>query len=55
MTYIVLKTEAVLAIRPTHVVYPNSCLAYPNAILPHVHHSCWPTQNLLGPLTGLPI
>jgi len=55
MTYIVLKTKAVLAIRPTHVVYPNSCLAYPNAILPHVHHSCWPTQNLLGPLTGLPI
>jgi len=38
------------------VAYPNSCLAYPNEILPHVHHcSCWPTQNLLDPLTGLPI
>ena len=30
-------------------------MAYPNEILPHVHHSCRPTQNLLGPLTGLPI
>ena len=29
-------------------------MAYPNEILPHVHHSRWPTQNLLGPLTGLP-
>jgi len=37
------------------VAYINLCLAYPNEILPHVHHSCWPTQNLLGPLTGLPI
>jgi len=36
-------------------LYPNSCLAYPNEILPHVHHSCCPTQNLLGPLTGLPL
>jgi len=40
---------------PTAVAYPNSCLAYPNEILPHIDHSCWPTQNLLGPLTGLPI
>ena len=36
------------------MAYPNSCLAYPNEILPNVHHSCWPTQNLLGPFTGLP-
>jgi len=47
----VINPEAVLAIR---LGRPNSCLVYPNEILPHVHHSCWPTQNLLGPLTGLP-
>ena len=46
--------KAVLAIRPGRpaVAYLNLCLAYPNEILPHVHNSCWPTQNLLGLLTG---
>ena len=43
--------EAVLAIRPGRP-WPYSFLAYPNGAGhphdPHVHHFCWPTQNLLG-------
>ena len=34
------------------MAYPNSFLAYPDGAGhphdPHVHHSCWPIQNLLG-------
>jgi len=49
-------SEAVLAIRPGRP-WPTQTRAWPTQteILPHVHHYCWPTQNLLGPLTGLPI